>query len=385
MAKRLVYLDNAATTPVDPKYKDTIDEYLYASYGNAGSPHILGRKARQVIDRAREKIAVSFGCRPDNIVFTSSGSEANSLGILGVANHLRSRNRTHVLCSEYEHSSVLNSMKRLEEYGFDVEVLSVHDHTISPQQLQERIRPETGLVSVMYINNEIGSVNDISALSKVCHESGVLFHSDCVQAAGIRSLDVDSLGVDMLTVSGHKIHAPKGVGCLFVRTPSLLDGLICGGDQEFGLRPGTENVSFIAAFGDALHEACTMWEENLNTTRRLIVAFMGELAAASLARISTFEFKSNSDCCTSKIRSLQFDGVDAETLVLMLSDRGVFVSAGAACSSNHMNPSHVLTAIGLSEAEARSTIRVSFSPSNTIDDVVFAAKKIVECVDILRS
>lgn len=385
MQKRVIYLDNAATTPVDPKYKDVIDEYLYSSYGNAGSPHILGRKSRQAIERARGKVASAIGCEDSKLLFTSSGSEANSLAILGMAEYLKSHNKTHILCSEYEHHSVLNCMNKLSYMGFDVEFLDVSKGRVLPSTLQNKIRPNTGMVSVMYVNNEIGTSNDIRKLSEICHGSGTLLHSDCVQAAGIRLLDVDYLGVDLMTVSGHKIHAPKGVGCLFARNLSYINNLICGGGQEFGLRPGTENVSYIAAFGDAMHNACVNWENNLATSKLLISTFIRELMAITLEHIGETRIMFNQDEFTSKICSIRFDGVDAETLVLMLGDRNVFVSAGAACSSNIMEPSHVLKSIGLSDDQARSTIRVSFSEQNTAEEVAIAAKEIMECVSILKS
>lgn len=376
----MIYLDNAATTGVDTSFKDIIDRYLYDDYGNAGTYHELGLNAKKAINAAREQTAKAMMTEQKNIIFTSGGSEANTLAILGLAEYLRERGRKHIITSLYEHESVLNSVKELERMGFEISYCKTPAGVVSPSEIRSLMRADTGLVSVMFVNNEIGTKNDVESIYHECKTRGILFHSDCVQAFGTENVILDETA-DMISVSGHKIHAPKGTGCLAVNNPEILRNIIYGGEQEYGLRPGTENVPGIAAFGMAVEKACRL--RGLNTTN---------IEASSLVFTTRLNLQKrelglhyNIQNKTARILSIRFDGIDAQTLVLLLSNKGVCVSAGAACSSLESHPSHVLKAIGLSDEEARSTIRVSFSDRTTGMEAYDAAEIMKGCVRELKN
>ncbi|MDO4562212.1 MAG: cysteine desulfurase family protein [Clostridia bacterium] len=382
----MIYLDNASTTQVSEKYKQIIDEYLYSSYGNAGSKHPLGGKSKQAIDNARKLISTFFQTIPDNIIFTASGSEANTLAIIGVADFLKSCGKNHIITSKYEHHSVLNAMKKMESLGFDVDYIDVPDGIVNIEMFEKAIRPTTGLVSIMYVNNELGTVNDVVALSRLCKDKKILFHTDCVQAVGTFKLFIDELGVDMISVSGHKIHAPKGIGCLCVKNREILSNIIYGGEQEFGLRPGTENVSYISAFGMAMFEAGISREDVVEKINILSKSFLGELLKLCKNDFNNIGLHVNAERSekTCKVLSIRFDNIDSETLLLLLGNKGVYVSAGSACSSHSSISSHVLKAIGLNDEQAKSTIRISFSKYNTVEEVKAAAEIFIDCVMLLR-
>lgn len=375
----MIYLDSASTTAVDKELTKVINMYLYEFYGNAGSPHKFGRTCRNVIEEARNQISHAVNVNSDGVIFTSCGSEANTLAIVGLANHLQSLNLNHIITTKYEHHSVLNAMKEMERYGFEVTYLDVNNGVVSCDELNEAIRDNTGLVSIMCVNNEIGSVNNIQQIYAFCKNRRILFHSDCVQAFGTVPIDMEAMA-DMITLSGHKIHAPKGIGCLCVKNKQLLSNIIYGGEQEFGLRPGTENVANIVAFGSMAQYAVENREQIFTHIEQVSMCFGARLMKLCDENHIVYHFNSPHFRNTPKILSVRFDDVEAETLMMLLDANGVCVSAGSACSSHSTKPSHVLKAIGLTDEEARSTIRISFSDYNTVEEVERAAEIIVQCI-----
>lgn len=399
----MIYLDNASTTKVSEESIEAIAKNLRAYWSNPSSLHFYGKESAKRLAMSRGKIEMYINAEEDTAVFTSSGSEANSLVILGLQYWFRTIGKTHVITSRYEHKSVLNSFRELENQGFRVDYVNIKpDGTIDFDHLKSLIKTETGFVSIMYVNNELGTVNNIPQISKLCKEKNILFHTDAVQAAGVFSLDVKALGVDFMTVSGHKIGAPPGIGFLYAKNPKLLTNIIYGGGQEFGLRPGTENLAYIEALEKSVKTTVLDVCQNHHKISVLSSAFLIQLAGYA-SRDKDFEFFVNGDLSsekmldenirqcfddediTNKILSIRFPGVDAQTLLMELDGRGVCVSSGSACNSNSVEPSHVLKALGLSDEEANSTIRISFSENNTIDEICTATKIIYESVQFLKN
>lgn len=379
----MIYLDNASTTQVDTSVKDLIDKYLYENYGNAGSVHSFGAESKRAVDVARNQIATSLITSQENVIFTSCGSEANTLAIVGLANHLQSLHLNHIITTKYEHHSVLNAMKEMERRGFEVTYLDVPNGLVQYKDFVAAVRDDTGLVSIMYVNNELGTKNDIKPIYEFCKKREILFHSDCVQAIGTETIELGKTA-DMVSISGHKIHAPKGVGCLCTLYKNFLSNTIFGGQQEFGIRPGTENVASIVAFGQAMQNLSENKEQILTRIDTVSLGFGGRLLQLSEEQGFKFECNTSSNRNTSKILSLRFNNIDAETLVIMLGERGVCVSAGSACSSHSSEPSHALKAVGLTDEQARSTIRVSFSEYNTVTEAHEAAEIVADCVSLLN-
>lgn len=380
----MIYLDNASTTQVDTSVKNLIDKYLYENYGNAGSVHSFGAESKRAVDVARNQIATSLITSQENVIFTSCGSEANTLAIVGLANHLQSLNLNHIITTKYEHHSVLNAMKEMERRGFEVTYLDVPNGLVQFNDFVAAVRDDTGLVSIMYVNNELGTKNDIKPIYEFCKKREILFHSDCVQAIGTETIELGKTA-DMVSISGHKIHAPKGVGCLCTLYKDFLSNTIFGGQQEFGIRPGTENVASIVAFGQAMQNLSANKEKISTRIDVVSLGFGGRLLQLSEELGFKFECNTSTNRNTSKILSLRFNNIDAETLVIMLGERGVCVSAGSACSSHSSEPSHALKAIGLTDEQARSTIRVSFSEYNTVAEAHEAAEIVADCVSLLSS
>lgn len=380
----MIYLDNASTTQVDVRMKSLIDNYLYENYGNAGSVHSFGAESKKAIDRAREQVATSLSTSQENVIFTSCGSESNTLAIVGLANHLKSLNLTHIITTKYEHHSILNAMKEMERRGFGVTYLDTPNGLVKYDDFVASVRDNTGLVSIMYVNNELGTKNDIEPIYKFCKKREILFHSDCVQAVGTEKIELGKTA-DMVSVSGHKIHAPKGIGCLCTLYKNFLSNTIFGGQQEFGIRPGTENVANIVAFGQAMQNLYENKEQIVTRIDVVSLGFGGRLLQLSEERGFKFVCNTSTIHNTPKILSLRFDNIDAETLVIMLGERGVCVSAGSACSSHSSEPSHVLKAIGLTDEQARSTVRVSFSEYNTVTEAHKAAEIFADCVSLLKN
>lgn len=384
----MIYLDSAATTNIAPEVLETMMPYLTDKYGNAGSIYKFGRTARAAIQKAREQVACLFNCSPDNVVFTSGGSESNNMVFQGLRHKLMETGKKHLVVSAIEHDSVLKAAEMLTKDGFYITyIMPNKDGCISPRIVSDAITEETGLVSVMYVNNETGAVNDIKGIGGVCRQKNVLFHTDCVQAAGQYSIDVGEYCVDFASVSAHKIHAMKGIGALYMKSRDAYP-LICGGaDQEFGLRGGTENVAGIVAFGQAAELTMKNLREDLIWISVLKQQFYRAFCQAfkvAGGNIETIHINGQPVVEPGKILNMRIDGVDSETLLLMLDTREICISAGSACRSHEVTPSHVLKAMGLTDNESRSSIRVSFSRYNTEDEVFEAAEKIAFCARVLQ-
>ena len=383
----MIYLDNASTTRIDPKVLECMIPYMTEMYGNPGTLYKLGRDAKEAVEKARAQVAEFVGAsRPDQIIFTSGGTEANNTVFFSLLDFLRKSEKTHVITASNEHDSVINSVKNLSiKHDFDVSFLPVHKNGhVEAGNLESMIRPDTGLVSVMYMNNETGAENPIEEIGAICAEHGVLFHTDCVQAAGCSKLSVNRFHCDFLSISSHKIHGPKGVGALYVRDRLICEPLIHGGGaQEFGLRGGTENVAGIVGFG----AACALMNETLRDVdihnSMLKQMFYNELLDRLGDRRGIVHVNGDLIIKHGKTLNLRFDGIDAETLLLMLDANGVCVSAGSACRSHESEPSRVLLAMGLEPEEARSSLRFSFSKMNTESEVVKAAGIVAMCVSFL--
>lgn len=384
----MIYLDNAATTKVAPEVLEAMMPYLTDEYGNAGSTYMFGRTAKTAIQKARAQVAKLFNCSPDNVIFTSGGSESNNMVFQGLRHKLMEAGKKHLVVSAIEHDSVLKAAEMLTKDGFYITYVAPDkDGYIRPRVVSEAITEETGLVSVMYVNNEIGTVNDIKELGTICRQKNVLFHTDCVQAAGQYAIDVNECCIDFASISSHKIHGVKGIGALYVRNPDI-QPLICGGsEQEHGLRGGTENVSGIVGFGKAAeltleHLRVDMIEASV--LKQQFYMRLHDTFKEAGGDIDTIHVNGHPIVEPGKILNIRIDSVDAETLLLMLDARDICISAGSACRSHEANPSHVLKAMGLTDDESRSSIRISFSRYNTEDEVFEAAEKIALCARALQ-
>lgn len=385
----MIYLDNAATTQIDSRVLEAMMPYLTGQYGNAEALYQFGRAANEAVKNARAQVSRFVGAQSGKIVFTSCGSEANSLVFGGVKNYLKRIGRTHILVSAVEHDSVLRAARSLIKEGFHVDSIPVHgDGSVSMAALESMLRPDTGLVSVMYVNNETGVVNQVGEIGSLCMKHGVMFHTDCVQAAGFHTIDAVEIGCDFLSLSSHKIHGPKGVGALYIKDPACITPLIYGGqEQEYGLRGGTENVAGIVGFGEACELSSAHRHEDRTYVSGLKQKFVTEMTGALKEHglEDIVHINGGSVMTTGKTVNLRIDGVDSESLILMLDSRGICVSAGSACTSHESEPSHVLTAMGLTAEEARSSIRVSFSRMNTTEEVENAAHTIADFIVVLRA
>lgn len=384
----MVYLDNAATTKPSPNVIEKAMLYMTEEFGNASSIYPLGARARQAIEKARCQVANAIGAEPNQIIFTSGGTEANNLAISGILDYLHDIDRTEIVTSRVEHESVLRAVEKACIKGqFHSRFLPVNSNgSVETDNITSEISSKTGLISLMYVNNEVGAVSPVKEIAKLCHERGILFHTDCVQALGTIKIDVKEIGCDMMSVSAHKIRGLKGVGALYVRTPALLKPMIVGGSgQEFGKRSGTENVMGIVAFGQACEDLA---EESADFP--FVIASKKSLFLRTLTKklhehniLECFHDNAKSQFNQSKIINFRFDGVDAETLILLLAESNVMVSAGSACHSHESVPSRVLLEIGLSPDQARNSIRVSFFGHETDEEIGFAACAIADGVKIL--
>ena len=379
----MIYLDNASTTCISKSVENAMIPYLKEIYGNPGSQHKLGRVAKKALEDSRKQVALLFDNKPEHIIFTSSGSEANTLAIIGISNYLKSMNRTHIITTKIEHPSVYNSIKELQKSGFAVEYLSAPNGIVSIDELVSKIRNDTGLVSIMYVNNELGSLNDVHALSTLLFNKGIIFHTDCVQAAGTYPLN--NINADMVTISGHKIHAPKGVGALYIKNPKLIKNIIYGGEQEYGIRPGTENVPAIVGFGTAASDVYDDIKNGKRTASVIMGVFYDRLFNYHSEEVKQWGIKLNGQPHKDgKILNICVKDTDAMSMLLLLEEKGLLASAGAACSSNTVTPSRVLTSIGLDEEDARASIRLSFSKYNTVREALMAADTIIDCAKIIK-
>lgn len=376
----MIYLDNAATTMVSPEVMEAMLPYFSDVYGNPGSIHSMGRTAEKAVETARKQVAAPIGADPSNIIFTGGGSEANTLAIAGLAEHLKSIGKNHIITTQVEHHSVLECMKYLFYHGFYITYLPVNKlGEIDYDMLRESICDRTGLVSVMSVNNETGNRYDIYRIGHICREKSVLFHTDCVQAYCGTSIDVDDNCIDFLSASGHKIHATKGVGFLYARKKEFLRPVIFGGSQENGLRGGTHNVPYIVGIGRAAELANAEYLRDIHSYGMLI----GSIKRHILSEVPGSHINGMPHG-NSKTINIRFDDVDGETLLVLLDSKGIEVSAGSACSAHYAEPSHVLSAVGLTDDEARSSIRISVSKYTTGEEIDDAIAAIIDSVKQLR-
>lgn len=375
-----IYADNAATTCMSQTAIQAMLPYFDTVYGNPSSLHSVGQRANEALTGARERIAKVLGCQAREIYFTSGGSEADNQALLSAARLGQRQGKKHIVSTAFEHHAVLHMLKRLEQEGFEVTLLDVHENGIvSAEEVAAAIRPDTCLVTVMYANNEIGTIQPIEAIGKLCRARGVLFHTDAVQAVGHLHIDVKAQNIDLLSLSAHKFHGPKGVGVLYARQGILLTNLIEGGAQERGRRAGTENLPAIMGMTAALEEAVEGIDRNterLTALRDRLIEGLSKIAHCALNGDREKRLPSNVNFC--------FEGIEGESLLLLLDDKGVCASSGSACTSGSLDPSHVLLAIGRPHEVAHGSLRLSLGEDTTEEEIDYLIKTVTEVVDYLR-
>ncbi|MCU1243055.1 MAG: iscS 3 [Candidatus Acidoferrum typicum] len=384
-----VYLDHNATTAVEPDVLDAMLPFLSGEFGNAASIHTFGQRARAAVETAREQVAALIGARPQEIVFTSGGTEADNHAIFGVAQAVTAALRDgigstpskHIITSTIEHEAVLNTCQALEKRGVEVTYLPVdRDGFISPSELRQAIRKGTVLITVMHANNELGTVQPLEEIGRIAADADVSFHTDAVQSAGKLPVDVNALRLDLLSLSGHKFYAPKGIGALYIRGGTRLQQLLYGGHHQRGFRPGTENVAGIVGLGKAAELA----RKSLSEDAARVSALRDRLEQGLLSRVPHSHANGAGASRTPNTTNITFPGIEGEALVIALDLKGLACSTGAACSSGAVEPSHVLTAIGLSPDEARASLRFSLGRHTTSAEINFALQLVPAAVDQLR-
>ena len=376
-----VYADNAATTCVSRAAVDAMLPYLLEDYGNPSSLYAFGQKAQEALQEARETVAKCIGATPREIYFTSGGSESDNQAIVSAARVGARHGKKHLISTKFEHHAVLHTLKKLEKEGFEVTLLDVHeDGVVRLEDLEAAIRPDTCLVTVMFANNEIGTIQPIREIGALCREKGIPFHTDAVQAAGHMPIDVVDMNIDMLSMSGHKFHAPKGVGVLYARKNMPLVNIIEGGAQERGKRAGTENVAGIVALAAALKESCEHMEEN---TAKIIP--MRDKLFAELSKIPHSKINGSLEHHVPGTVNMCFEGIEGESLLLLLDRDGICASSGSACTSGSLDPSHVLLSIGLPHEVAHGSLRLSIGEYNSMDEIDHIIEVVPKVVAYLRS
>ena len=376
-----IYADNAATTRLSDTALKAMLPYLQEEYGNPSSLHSPGQRAQEALTEARARIAQRLGCQPTEVIFTSGGSEADNQAIRSVAAFGKLKGKTHIISTAFEHHAVLHTLEALEKEGFTVTLLDVHeDGMVSAQQVEEAITDETCLVTIMYANNEIGTVQPIAEIGEVCRRHGVLFHTDAVQAVGHLPVNVAEQNIDLLSLSAHKFHGPKGIGVLYARRGVPIFPLIHGGAQERNRRGGTENIPAIVGMAAALDEACDHLEEDtakLTALRERLIAGLSNIPHSVLNGHREHRLPGTVNFC--------FEGIEGESLLLLLDDKGVYASSGSACTSGSLDPSHVLLAIGRPHEIAHGSLRLSLSPDTSEEEVDYMIGAVTDVVAYLRS
>ncbi len=376
-----VYLDNAATTRTKEKVIETMIPYFREVYGNPSSLHSAGQRANEALTEARASVAKNLGADTNEIYFTSGGSESDNQALRSAAEIGKRTGKKHIISTAFEHHAILHTLKRLQKEGFEITLLDVHENGIvRTDELEKAIRPDTCLVTVMYANNEIGTVQPIAEIGAICREKGVLFHTDAVQAAGHIFIDVKKQNIDMLSLSAHKFGGPKGVGVLYVKKGVPLTPLIEGGAQEKGKRAGTENLPSIMGMAEALREACAGMESNSVYVGRLrdkLIEGLSVIPHSVLNGDRVNRLPGNVSFC--------FEGIEGESLLLLLDDKGVQASSGSACTSGSLDPSHVLLAIGRVHDVAHGSLRLTLSEETTEEEIDYTIEAVKDTVDYLRS
>ena len=376
----LIYADNAATTKMSRTAIDAMLPYMETYYGNPSSLHTVGQQAAEALQKARETAAACLGCQPREITFTSGGSEADNQAIVSAARIGARKGKKHIISTAFEHHAVLHTLKKLENEGYEVQLLDVGPTgTVTAQQVADAIREDTCLVTIMYANNEIGSIMPIPEIGAVCQEKGVLFHTDAVQAAGHLHIDVKAQHIDMLSLSAHKFHGPKGVGLLYARQGIPLTNIIEGGAQERGKRAGTENIAGIVSMAAALKEACDHIDENavkVSALRDKLIAGLSAIPHAALNGDPVNRLPGNVNFC--------FEGIEGESILLLLDAKGICASSGSACTSGSLDPSHVLLAIGRPHEVAHGSLRLTLCEWNTEEEIDHILAEVPGVVAYLR-
>lgn len=376
-----IYLDNAATTKMSKTAIDAMLPYMDTVYGNPSSLHSAGQAASEALAKAREQVAECIGALPEEITFTSGGSEADNQAIISAARIGRQNGKRHIVSTAFEHHAVLHTLNKLEKEGFEITLLDVHENGIVlPEQIADAIRGDTCLVTVMYANNEIGTVQPIEAIGEICRANNVLFHTDAVQAAGHLHINVKEQNIDMLSLSAHKFHGPKGIGALYARKGIALSSIIEGGAQERGRRAGTENLPAIMGMAAALKTSCAHMDDTagrLCILRDQLINGLSQIPHSILNGDSVNRLPGNVSFC--------FEGIEGESLLLLLDDKGICASSGSACTSGSLDPSHVLLAIGRVHDVAHGSLRLTLSEENTEEQIAYTIKTVTGVVAYLRS
>ena len=375
-----IYADNAATTKMSRTAIEAMLPYMSEVYGNPSSLHSEGQAAAEALSSARERIAAHLGCTAREIIFTSGGSEADNQAIVTAARLGEKKGKKHIVSTAFEHHAVLHALEALEKQGFEITLLGIHENGIvTAEDVKNAIRPDTCLVTVMYANNEIGTVQPIAEIGAVCREAGVLFHTDAVQAAGHIEIDVVKENIDMLSLSAHKFHGPKGIGVLYAKKGIILQNLIYGGAQERGKRAGTENIPAIMGMAAAFDEACgkiAVNSEKMTKMRDRLIEGLCAIPHTVLNGDAKKRLPGNVNVC--------FEGIEGESLLLLLDDKGIAASSGSACTSGSLDPSHVLLALGRPHEVAHGSLRLSLCEENTAEEVEYIIEAVKDVVSLLR-
>ena len=377
----MIYADNAATTKMCPAAIQAMTRCMEENYGNPSILYSFGQEAREALDNARERIAVCLGCTPREITFTSGGSEADNQAIFSAARLGEKKGKKHIISTAFEHHAVLHTLDRLKERGFEITLLDVHENgVVTAQQVKDALREDTCLVSVMFANNEIGTIQPIAEIGAVCREKGVLFHTDAVQAIGHVKVNVAEQNIDLLSLSAHKFHGPKGIGVLYAKRGILLDSLINGGAQERGKRAGTENLPAIVGMTAAMEQAVASIDDY---TARLTP--LRDKLIAGLEKIPYSQLNGDRDRRLPGTVNFCFEGIEGEALLLLLDDKGICASSGSACTSGSLDPSHVLLAIGRPHEVAHGSLRLSLGDDVTEEEIDYLVRSVTDVVGYLRS
>lgn len=378
--KRYVYADNAATTAVSPQVVEAMLPFLTEHYGNPSSLYSLGQTAHNAVEAARGQVAALLGAQTEEIFFTSGGSEADNWAIRGIAGMQARKGKRHIVTTKFEHHAVLHTVERLQKEGFEVTYLDVHENGIVRiEEVEAALRDDTALVTIMYANNEIGTIQPIAEIGALCRARGILFHTDAVQAVGHVPIDVQVQQIDLLSLSGHKLHAPKGVGALYCRKGLRFPNLIDGGAQERNRRAGTENVAGIVALG----KAASLMQEGMEERMRYVASLRDRLIDGALT-IKRSRLNGDRESRLPGNASFCFEGVEGESLLLLLDFQGISASSGSACTSGSLDPSHVLLAIGLPHEIAHGSLRLTLDENNTVEDVDYILEKLPPIIERLR-